>query len=92
MSDVRKNSGLFVHYSFFKDYTDAQDAQNKFLKKYCDNLNDSLYNQGVTLNNLNETVVKLQQRIAALEQNMKDAGFTNKSSEIPAANNEEVKG
>lgn len=91
MSDVRKNSGLFVHYSFFKDYTDAQDAQNKFLKKYCDNLNDSLYNQGQTLNNLNDTVVKLQQRITALEQNMKDAGFTSKSS-ISAANNEEVKG
>lgn len=91
MSDVRKNSGLFVHYSFFKDYTDAQDAQNNFLKKYCDNLNDSLYNQGQTLNNLNDTVVKLQQRITALEQNMKDAGFTSKSS-IPAANNEEVKG
>lgn len=85
MSDVRKNSGLFVHYSFFKDYTDAQDAQNKFLKKYCDNLNDSLYNQGQTLNNLNDTVVKLQQRIAALEQ-------ANKGSAIPAANNEEVKG
>lgn len=91
MSDVRKNSGLFVHYSFFKDYTDAQDAQNKFLKKYCDNLNDSLYNQGQTLNNLNDTVVKLQQRITALEQNMKDVGFTSKSS-ISAANNEEVKG
>lgn len=91
MSDVRKNSGLFVHYSFFKDYTDAQDAQNKFLKKYCDNLNDSLYNQGQTLNNLNDTVVKLQQRITALEQIMKDAGFTSKSS-ISAANNEEVKG
>lgn len=91
MSDVRKNSGLFVHYSFFKDYTDAQDAQNKFLKKYCDNLNDSLYNQGQTLNNLNDTVVKLQQRITALEQDMKDAGFTSKSS-ITAANNEEVKG
>lgn len=91
MSDVRKNSGLFVHYSFFKDYTDAQNAQNKFLKKYCDNLNDSLYNQGQTLNNLNDTVVKLQQRITALEQNMKDAGFMGKSS-IPAANNEEVKG
>ena len=83
--DVRRNSGLFVHFSFFKDYTDAQDAQNKFLKKYCDNLNDSLYNQGQTLNNLNETVVKLQQRIAALEQ-------ANKGSATPAAESEEVKG
>lgn len=85
MSDVRKNSGLFVHYSFFKDYTDAQDAQNKFLKKYCDNLNDSLYSQGQTLNNLNDTIVKLQQRITALEQ-------ANKGSATPAAENEEVKG
>lgn len=85
MSDVRRNSGLFVHYSFFKDYTDAQDAQNKFLKKYCDNLNDSLYNQGQSINNLNDTVVKLQQRIAALEQ-------ANKGSATPAAENEEVKG
>ena len=85
MSDVRRNSGLFVHYSFFKDYTDAQDAQNKFLKNYCDNLNNSLYNQGVTLDNINQTLVKLQQRITALEQ-------ANKSSQQPAANNEEVKG
>lgn len=85
MSDVRRNSGLFVHYSFFKDYTDAQDAQNKFLKKYCDNLNDSLYNQGQSINNLNDTVVKLQQRIAVLEQ-------ANKGSATPAAENEEVKG
>lgn len=85
MSDVRRNSGLFVHYSFFKDYTDAQDAQNKFLKKYCDNLNDSLYNQGQSINNLNDTVVKLQQRITALEQ-------ANKGSATPAAENEEVKG
>lgn len=61
MSDVRKNSGLFVHYSFFKNYTDAQDAQNKFLKDYCDNLNNSLYNQSITLN-------KLESRIQALEQ------------------------
>lgn len=85
MSDVRRNSGLFVHYSFFKDYTDAQDAQNKFLKKYCDNLNDSLYNQGQSINNLNDTIVKLQQRIAVLEQ-------ANKGSATPAAENEEVKG
>lgn len=85
MSEPRRNSGLFIHYSFFKDYTDAQDAQNKFLKNYCDNLNNSLYNQGVTLNNLNETVVSLQQRITALEQ-------ANKSSATPAAENEEVKG
>ena len=85
MSEPRRNSGLFIHYSFFKDYTDAQDAQNKFLKNYCDNLNNSLYNQGVTLNNLNETVVKLQQRITALEQ-------ANKGSATPAAENEEVKG
>lgn len=85
MSDVRRNSGLFVHYSFFKDYTDAQDAQNKFLKKYCDNLNDSLYNQGQSINNLNDTVVKLQQRITALEQ-------AKKGSATPAAENEEVKG
>ena len=85
MSDVRRNSGLFVHYSFFKDYTDAQDAQNKFLKKYCDNLNDSLYNQGQSINNLNDTVVKLQQRITALEQ-------ANKGSATPAAENVEVKG
>lgn len=85
MSDVRRNSGLFVHYSFFKDYTDAQDAQNKFLKKYCDNLNDSLYNQGQSINNLNDTVVSLQQRITALEQ-------ANKGSGTPAAENEEVKG
>lgn len=85
MSDVRRNSGLFVHYSFFKDYTDAQDAQNKFLKNYCDNLNNSLYNQGVTLDNINQTLVSLQQRITALEQ-------ANKSSATPAAENEEVKG
>ncbi|QHJ76345.1 MAG: hypothetical protein [Caudoviricetes sp.] len=85
MSDVRRNSGLFVHYSFFKDYTDAQDAQNKFLKNYCDNLNNSLYNQGVTLDNINQTLVSLQQRITALEQ-------ANKGSETTAAENEEVKG
>lgn len=85
MSDVRRNSGLFVHYSFFKDYTDAQDAQNKFLKNYCDNLNNSLYNQGVTLDNINQTLVSLQKRITALEQ-------ANKSSATPAAENEEVKG
>lgn len=83
--DVRRNSGLFVHFSFFKDYTDAQDAQNKFLKQYCDNLNNSLYNQGQSINSLNETIVKLQQRITALEQ-------ANKSSATPAAENEEVKG
>lgn len=83
--DVRRNSGLFVHFSFFKDYTDAQDAQNKFLKKYCDNLNNSLYNQGVTLNNINDTIIKLQQRITALEQ-------ANKGSATPAAENEEVRG
>lgn len=85
MSDVRKNSGLFVHYSFFKDYTDAQDAQNKFLKSYCDKLNDTLYNQGVTLDNVNQTLVSLQNRITALEN-------ANKGSETPAAENEEVKG
>lgn len=85
MSDVRRNSGLFVHFSFFKDYTDAQDAQNKFLKKYCDNLNNSLYNQGVTLNNINDTIIKLQQRITALEQ-------ANKGSATPAAESEEVRG
>lgn len=78
MSDVRRNSGLFVHYSFFKDYTDAQDAQNKFLKNYCDKLNNSLYNQGVTLDNINQTLVSLQQRITALEQ-------ANKGSATPAA-------
>lgn len=83
--DVRRNSGLFVHFSFFKDYTDAQDAQNKFLKKYCDNLNNSLYNQGVTLNNINDTIIKLQQRITALEQ-------ANKGSATPAAESEEVRG
>lgn len=85
MSDVRKNSGLFVHYSFFKDYTDAQDAQNKFLKSYCDKLNDTLYNQGVTLDNVNQTLVSLQNRITALEN-------ANKGSATPAAENEEVKG
>lgn len=83
--DVRRNSGLFVHYSFFKDYTDAQDAQNKFLKSYCDNLNNSLYNQSVTLNKLNDTIVSLQQRIAALEN-------ANKGSATPAAETEEVRG
>lgn len=83
--DVRRNSGLFVHFSFFKDYTDAQDAQNKFLKQYCDNLNNSLYNQGQSINSLNETIVKLQQRITALEQ-------ANKGSATPAAENEEVRG
>ena len=92
MSDVRRNSGLFIHYSFFKDYTDAQDAENKFLKSYCDKLNDTLYNQGVTIDNINQTLVSLQNRITVLEQNMKDAGFTNKSLQQPAANNEEVKG
>ena len=85
MSEPRRNSGLFIHYSFFKDYTDAQDAQNKFLKNYCDNLNNSLYNQGVSLNKLNDTVVSLQQRITALEQ-------VNKGSATPAAENEEVRG
>lgn len=61
MSDVRRNSGLFVHYSFLKDYIDAQNAQNKFLKDYCDNLNNSLYNQSITIN-------KLESRISVLEQ------------------------
>lgn len=72
--DFRRNSGMFVHYVFFQDYVKGQDAKNtdfdtriNFNKKYLDNLNDTLYNHGVKLTNLEAHINTLETRIKTLE-------------------------
>ena len=71
--EFNRNNGLFVYYTFFKDYVDGQDKKNTdfdnritFNKNYLDSLNSTLYNQGVKINNLEAHINTLEQTLSSL--------------------------
>lgn len=71
--EFNRNNGLFVHYTFFKDYVNGQDQKNtdfdnriNFNKTYLDSLNTTLYNQGVKVDNLEAHINTLEQNLNSL--------------------------